>query len=101
MFLKWRSAAVVVTLGLAVAAAASTFVKGTPRQAFLTDCIARSYYPERWEAVERCKEELAELRLDRTVGTVVAGVGTLILIPTITVNVMVILVWVSLLTRRR
>ncbi|MGX9963384.1 hypothetical protein ACVFYP_08665 [Roseomonas sp. F4] len=101
MFLKWRSAAVAVTLGLAVAAAGSTFVLRTPRQAFLTDCIARSDYPKRWEAVDRCKEELAELRLDRTVGTVFAGVGTLILIPTITVNVMVILVWVPLLTRRR
>ncbi|WP_372622872.1 hypothetical protein [Falsiroseomonas sp.] len=87
MLLKGSLVAAVI-LALAAAAGASAFALRTPRPTFLTECIARSDYPSRSTAVDVCKEELAELRLDRTLGTVFAAAGTLILVPAVIVNVM-------------
>lgn len=90
-----------LTCVLAVAVGASAFVSTTPRQTFMAECVARTFYPTEQDAINGCKEELFELRQNRTFATVFTTAGTLVLVPVIVVNLFALSVWLPVMFRRR
>lgn len=100
MRLRGILAAAIAIFALAVLAGAWTFIERSPRPGFVPECVAASGYGNRDDALDRCKEELAELRADRMVVTVVAAGGALLLVSAVIAGIAVLLAWWPIRPRR-
>ncbi|SFL02831.1 hypothetical protein [Falsiroseomonas stagni] len=92
--------ALALTALITAAAGTAAFALTTPRPGFVTECLDRSSGYTREEALDRCEEELSEWRLDRTLATMAAVAGALVVIPAVTVTGMAVAAWRPWVRRR-
>jgi len=92
--MRWLA---LVTILLATAAGSAAFVTGTPPERFLAGCLAGSSGES---VVDLCKEQLLELRTDRTLGTVSSIGATLILVPAVFTTYLAFAAWLPIWLRR-
>ncbi|WP_203077076.1 hypothetical protein [Falsiroseomonas ponticola] len=100
MLVRGILAAAIATFALAFLAGASTYIVRSPRAGFVPECVAASGYGNRDDALDRCKEELAELRADRMVVAVVAAGGALVLVSALITGIAVFRAWWPIRPRR-